>query len=111
MPDPKTIEIDEIVTADQSADDGIRQRKGPAPEAEMPDFGSENPFSDLEGSLPWKARWTLRLTRWFMLLRSKPWGKWVIVPGIILGVILAIPLGLLLFCFLIIRSFLRPSSR
>ena len=111
MPDPKTIEIDEIVTADQSAAYGSPSRKPNSPDPEMPDFGSANPFADLEKSLPWKARWTLRLTRWFMLLRSKPWGKWLIIPGIALGVILAIPLGLLLLCLLVIRSFFRSFAR
>ena len=96
MPDPKTIEIDEIVTAGPSADDDAPARKNTTPEPEIPGFGSANPFSDLESSLPWKARWTLRLTRWFMLLRSKAWGKWVIIPAVILGLLLALPLGLLL---------------
>ena len=39
-----------------------------------------------------------------MLLRSKSWGKFVIVPIIILGVLLVIPLGLIAILVLIIRS-------
>jgi hypothetical protein len=77
----------------------------------MPEFGSDNPFADLENSLPWKARWTLKLTRWFMLLRSKPWGKLVIVPAVLLGIVLVVPLGLIFFFYLIIRSFIRSLSR
>lgn len=114
MPDSKTIEIDEIVPAEKSgggdAPSRNRTRSGAASGSAAPGFdptSSANPFADLENSLPWKARWTLRLTRWFMLLRSKPWGKLVIVPAVILGLLLALPLGLLFFCVLIIRSFLR----
>lgn len=109
MPDSKTIEIDEIVTADDCASDDTPSRSGASSAA--PPFPSDNPFADLEKNLPWKARWTLRLTRWFMLLRSKPWGKLVIVPAILLGIMLALPLGLLLLCFLIIRSFTRSLAR
>lgn len=111
MPDPKTIEIDEIVTADPSADDDNRAHQGPPSGPEMPEFASGNPFSDLEKSLPWRARWTLRLTRWLMLLRSKPWGKFILIPAIAVGLLLAIPLGLIFFSVLAIRSLLRSFFR
>lgn len=71
----------------------------------------DNPFADFQKTLPWKARLTLKATQWFMILRSKSWGKLVIVPAVILALLLAIPLGLLFFCVLIIRSFLRSFSR
>lgn len=66
--------------------------------------GGEDPFANFRQSLPWKARLTITLTQWFVLLRSKNWGKFVIVPIIILGVLLVIPLGLIAILVLIIRS-------
>ena len=51
-----------------------------------------------------KRDFTITLTQWFVLLRSKNWGKFVIVPIIILGVLLVIPLGLIAILVLIIRS-------
>ena len=100
MPKSKTVEIDEIVTT------GKPIPGDKPPRTEPPPVGN-NPFANLENALPWKARWTLRLTRWFMLLRSKRWGKLVIIPAVILGLLLILPLGLLAVCFLMIRAFLR----
>ena len=121
MPESKTIEIDEIITPGKPPGDTASSRSGAArrqtsrsgaatgsaPSSADAPFPSGDPFADFQRTLPWKARWTLRLTRWFMLLRGKPWGKLVIVPAVLLGIMLAIPLGLLFFFFLIIRSFLR----
>ncbi|MFK7909389.1 MAG: hypothetical protein AB8F34_02185 [Akkermansiaceae bacterium] len=111
MPKSKTIEIDEVITAEQPADDGLSSRGKTSSGSSTPPFSSDNPFADLEKSLPWKARWTLKLTRWFMFLRSKAWGKVVIVPAVILGVLLAIPMGVLLIVFLVIRSLFKSISR
>ncbi len=66
--------------------------------------GGTTPSPIFDKALPWKARITLKLTQWFVLLRSKSWGKFVIVPIIILGVLLVIPLGLIAILVLIIRS-------
>lgn len=110
MPESKTIEIDEIVTPDGSPDNDPKQteKSGAFDSSQAP---AGNPFSDMEKMLPWKARWTLRITRWFMLLRSKPWGKWIILPVIILTVLLAIPVGMILILTLIIRSLIKSLSR
>lgn len=101
MPESKTIEIDEVVTPEKSAGDGL----GDGPVFDSTEaFTSNDPFADFQKALPWKTRLTLRLTQWFMLLRSKSWGKFVIVPIIILGLLLVIPLGLIAIFVLIIRS-------
>ena len=107
MPESKTIEIDEIITPGKPPGDTSSSRSGAASGSEAPPFPTGDPFADFQRTLPWKARWTLRLTRWFMLLRGKPWGKLVIVPAVVLALLLALPLGFIFFCFLIIRSFLR----
>jgi len=101
MPESKTIEIDEVVTPEKSAGDGLDD--GPVFDDDQA-FTGNDPFADFQKALPWKARITLKLTQWFMLLRSKSWGKFVIVPIIILGVLLVIPLGLIAILVLIIRS-------
>ena len=101
MPESKTIEIDEVVTPEKSAGDGLGG--GPVFDGDE-DFTSNDPFADFQKALPWKARIALKLTQWFMLLRSKSWGKFVIVPITILGVLLIIPLGLIAIFVLIIRS-------
>jgi hypothetical protein len=117
MPESKTIEIDEIVTPEKPPGDepsaGSKkvdwsQSNGGA---SRPDAPSGNPFADFQKALPWKARLTLGLTQWFMVLRSKSWGKLVIVPAVILGLLLVIPLGLLFISWMIIRSFLRSFTR
>ena len=117
MPDSKTIEIDEIVTPEKHPGDEPSTGKKKADwsqsdgGASRPDASSGNPFADFQKALPWKARLTLGLTRWFMILRSKSWGKLVIVPAVILGLIIALPLGLLFVIWMIIRSFLRSFTR
>ena len=120
MPKSKTIQIDEIVTPDKPAGDRPSGQQGWSQSAAGktrkrantgsadPEFGSDDPFSDFQRALPWKARWTLKLTGWFMLLRSKSWGKFVIIPIIILGVFLAIPLGLIALFLLMLRSIFLP---
>jgi len=101
MPEGKTIEIDEVVTPEKSAGDSL----GGDPVFDGDEaFNSNDPFADFQKALPWKARLTLKLTQWFMLLRSKSWGKLIIAPVIILGVLLVIPLGLIAIFVLIIRS-------
>lgn len=125
MPESKPIEIDEILTPDSST--GERSRAG-AKKPHSPDgrFGGNSPagssgagsgetdfdpeklFKNFHKSLPWKARMTLALTRLFMLLRSKSWGKFALVPIIILAVLLAIPLALIALILLIIRSLFVP---
>ena len=101
MPESKTIEIDEVVTPEKSAGDGLGD--GPVFDSDEA-FNGKDPFADFQKALPWKARLTLGLTQWFMLLRSKSWGKFIIAPIIILGVLLVIPLGLIAIFVLIIRS-------
>lgn len=117
MPESKTIEIDEILTPEKSGDESSadsRARTGSsrgASSGKATDQGgtaNENPFADFHKALPWKARITLKLTQWFVLLRSKSWGKFVIIPIIILGLFLAIPVGITLVFFLIIRSLFAP---
>ena len=120
MPKSKTIEIDEIVTPEKSAGDAFGDQqdwsssspsgstKKTANGSNTRETGGEDPFANFQKALPWKARITLKLTQWFMLLRSKSWGKFVIVPIIILGVLLVIPLGLIVFFLLLIRSIFLP---
>lgn len=72
-------------------------------------MGSSDPFTHFDQSLPWKARITLRLTRWFMLLRANSWGKIVIIPIVILAVAIAIPLGLIAIILLALRSIFKPQ--
>lgn len=114
MPKSKTIEIDEIVTPEKSPGDEPSPRDHQPSGFERSGPGNpggsgnpNNPFADFQKALPWKARLMLKLTQWFMLLRSKSWGKLIMVPAVILALLLALPLGLLFFCFLIIRSFFR----
>lgn len=116
MPESKTIEIDEIVTPEKPGSDTQKRAQKSPRGTSRPDEATgtptgSDPFAEMERALPWKARWTLKLTRWFMLLRSKPWGKIVLIPAIILGALLAIPLSLIAICFLIIRSFIRSLAR
>lgn len=132
MPDPKkeadtkaqttvkTIQVDEILPAPssgrESKHEGSHQAKNHRPkmgqqkEQQEP---KEDPFSDIASSLGWKAKLTLQLTQWFLFLRSKSWGKWVIGPIVILGValviLLAIPAMLALICFSILRSLTQPQ--
>jgi len=114
MPQSKTINIDEIVTPGKTS--GDEKSAESSPSTEMPSgkhsgAPSGNPFADFQKALPWKARLTLKVTQWFMILRTKSWGKLVIVPAAILAILLVIPLGLIFFCILIIRSFIRSFSR
>lgn len=112
MPEPKTIEIDEILPADAGGDDSMSTPKpvgsdrasGPQPTS------AEQPFPDLTAGLGWKTRLTLQLTQWFLFLRSKSWGKWIIGPLVVLLVVLAIPLALLAVFGLIIFSILRSFT-
>jgi hypothetical protein len=112
LPDRKTITIDEIVTTKKN---DSAKKKGNAnwsqATSQNPNSGfsptPENIFADLQKSLPWKARLTLCLTRWFMSLWGKSYGKLVIIPITVIGALMAIPLGLLFLCFLITRSFFR----
>ena len=110
MPDPqtksKTIEIDEILPADGR---GESSSGTPKSANKNQDFTSpEQPFPDLGAALGWKARLTLLLTQWFLILRSKSWGKWIIGPLVVLVILLAIPLAMLAVFGLIIASILRP---
>lgn len=111
MPASKTIEIDEIITPEKPPGDDQKGKTQSAdgvsrPEGQAPD----NPFADFQKALPWKVRLTLKVTQWFMFLRSKSWGKLVIVPAVALALLLAIPLALIFFCALIIRLFLKSFS-
>ena len=120
MPKSKTIEIDEIVTPEKSAGDAFGDEQdwstsSPGGSAKKTANGSnqrqtssEDPFASFHQSLPWKARLTITLTQWFVLLRSKNWGKFVIVPIVILGVFLVIPLGIIACLLLLIRSIFLP---
>ena len=118
MPKSKTIEIDEIVTPEKAPGGDSKghkkkpERPQPADGVSRPEESApDNPFADFQKALPWKARLTLKATQWFMILRSKSWGKLVIVPAIILALLLALPLGVLAIFVLIIRSFLKSFSR
>ena len=122
MPKTKTIEVDEILPAPNSGKDskrdpshrrkkhGSTQKQGAAREdADKPASSSpDTPFPDIASTLGWKARLTLKLTQWFLILRSKSWGKWVIGPivalAIVLAIILAIPAILLIIIFSIFRK-------
>jgi len=120
MPKSKTIEIDEIVTPDKPSGDDDSGREGwsqsttksagkrTQTDPSDPEFSSGDPFADFHKALPWKARLTLKLTSWFILLRSTSWGKFVIIPIIILGVLLVIPLGLIAIFLLMLRSIFFP---
>ncbi len=101
MPQSKTIEIDEVLPNGE----GIPTSSNPQREP-----NSENPFSDFTKNLPWKAKLTLKLTSWFILLKSKPWGRWVTVPAIILAILLAVPLGFLAILYFSIRSIIRSLT-
>ena len=83
------------------------QRKPPMAQIRR-ETGGEDPFANFRQSLPWKARITLSLTQWFVLLRSKSWGNLVIVPVVVLGVLLAIPLAIIAFFLLLVRSIFLP---
>ncbi|MDG1357836.1 MAG: hypothetical protein P8P36_06555 [Akkermansiaceae bacterium] len=125
MPESKPIEIDEILTPENSTGERSRARakKPQSPDGSFggnspagsssagsseTDFDPEKLFKNFRKSLPWKARITLILTRWFMLLQSKSWGKLALIPIIILAVLLAIPLALIAFLLLVIRSIFVP---
>jgi len=120
MPKSKTIEIDEIVTPEKSAGDAFGDQqdwsssspsgstKKTANGSNTRETGGEDPFANFRQSLPWKARITLSLTQWFVLLRSKSWGNLVIVPVVVLGVLLAIPLAITAFFLLLVRSIFLP---
>lgn len=117
MPKSKTIEVDEILTPGESAGEansphnkthsGSGSGSGDIPFGTDASFDPASMIKDFQKSLPWKARLTLKLTSWFILLRGKRWGKLVIIPAVILAALLAIPLGLIAAVWLILRSFLR----
>ena len=104
MPKTKTIQIDEVLPAD-----GGENMKDAAPSSDQ--AFSNQPFPNLKSGLGWKARITLALTQWFLILRSKSWGKWVIVPVVILFVLLVIPLALLGISALVVVSIFRSLTR
>ena len=120
MPKSKTIEIDEIITPENSGAEvhGSRNHSSASssggstsapPRGNPGKNGTEdaNPFADFHQSLPWRARITLRLTQWFLLLRAKSWGKLVIIPIVILAVMIAIPLVFIAFILMVILMALR----
>jgi len=118
MPDSKTIEIDEVIPPKKGAQRQTSQRDrakeaskdyttGQAPRSSSsPD--TDPPFPDIASTLGWKARIMFMLTQWFLVLRSKPWGKWVIGPVIVLGILLAVPLALITILAVFIIALLRP---
>ena len=125
MPESKPIEIDEILTPESSTGERSRARAkkpqspggslgGNSPtstgstDSSETDLDPEKLFKNFRKSLPWKARIPLILTRWFMLLRSRSWGKLALIPIIILAVLLAIPLALIAFLLLVVRSIFVP---
>jgi len=105
MPEPKTIDIDEILPAESGEDHSTGTRKSADPTQTSAD--PNQPFPDLTTGLGWKASLTLQLTRGFLFIRSKSWGKWIIVPLVILFVLLVIPLAILAVITLILISILR----
>jgi len=111
MPKSKTIEIDEIVAGDEtSSTKAGPTRSGQDTVDPSPDHSDI--FSELKKSLGWKTRATIWATQKFIHLRSKPWGNWVLVPLTLLGILLAIPLGIIfaivIFFRTVIRSFNSP---
>ncbi len=125
MPKSKTIEIDEILTPEDSGaevhgnrDTWSSSSSGGHPETAHGDLGKgrtedANPFAHFHQSLPWKARITLQLTQWLVLLRARSWGKLIIIPVVILAVLIAIPVGLIAVMLMVILLVLRSifSSR
>lgn len=124
MPNSKTIEIDEIIPAENSGNSkreptpkGPNGKKagsqkkhyntGQAPRSTTQDEAT-SPFPDIASSLGWKARLTLLLTQWFLFLRSKPWGKWVIAPVVVLGILLIIPLAIIAMFGVFLMALFRP---
>ena len=99
----KTIEIDEVLPADSGgeASSGMPNQESTS---------RDQPFPDLGASLGWKAKLTLFLTQWFLILRSKSWGKWVIGPLVVLLILLAIPIALLAIFGLLVISIFRSFS-
>ena len=121
MPEPKIIEIDEITT-DGSGDNGgggtfnsrrhSRQAGGKPPTNAQSQTGGSDPlFSSIASSLGWKAMLTLKLTQWFLLLKSKRYGMWIIIPVAILLTLLMIPLGLLFLVAFFIKKVFFSSAR
>ena len=122
MPKSKTIEIDEILTPENSGDEFRRNQRNRAawssasrpsdnhtPDTNGAGMGSADTFAHFRQSLPWRARLTLWITQWFMLLRNKSWSKLVTIPIIILAVVITIPLGLIAILLLALRSIFKPS--
>ena len=106
MRETKTIEIDEIVSPDDtSSKEATRSRSAGADQSAAPK--PDDLFAELKKSLGWKTRATLWLTQKFLYLKSKSWGIWVIVPLAILALLLALPLGILLAVFLFFRSTIK----
>jgi len=107
LPETKEIQIDEIVTPDVPSSektDQPRPVEGKVRTGQRPPEEPEDPFAGFQKNLGWKTRTTLWVTQKFLYLRSKPWGKWVIVPAVLLAIILAIPLGLIFVTVMLIRS-------
>lgn len=104
MPKTKTIEIDEVLPA--HGGENVKDAD-PSPDQAF----SNQPNPDLKSGLGWKARITVTLTLWFLILRSKSWGKWVIGPAVVLFVLLAIPIALLGIFALIVVSVIRSFTR
>ena len=122
MPKSKTIEIDEILTPESSGGEvhrdqrdrtatssGSRPSDNHTSDTDGVGMGSADPFAHFRQSLPWKARLTLWVTQWLMLLKTKSWSRLVIIPIIILAVVIAIPLGLIAILLLALRSIFKPS--
>lgn len=122
MPEPKTIEVDEILPAPSSGKDSkhIHSHRGQSHHSKEnqttnPEPTANNPFPDIASALGWKARLTLKLTQSFLYLRRKRWGKWVMGPLVIFTILLAIPLAIIalfgLFLISILRAFFPPKRK
>jgi len=129
MPESKTIEIDEVLPAENAGGSkrepnshSSRTSHSSRAQDKKPDYStgqaprpsakeeSAPPFPDIASALGWKARLTLTLTQWFLFLRSKTWGKWVIGPIVVFGILLAIPLAILAIFGFFLMALFRPLT-
>lgn len=112
--EPITVEIDEVLPANNGEDfksaHPTRSAGSAGSSKKRDEASGAQPFPDLASSLGWKARITLLLTQWLLILRTKSWGKWVLAPLVILLILLAIPLAMIGMFALIIVSFIKALT-
>jgi hypothetical protein len=114
MPKTKTIVIDEVLPADSkstpSGRKGTRRDKKQHEKqhdhhnGQNPDFAQDPPLT----GMGWKTKLTLWLTQTFLILRSKSYGKWIIVPVVVLIIFLAVPLAILAILAFFLKALFQP---